>query len=86
VNNLKDYFYTDWAAMTLHDWLGMGTTIVVFFVMVGLYVYVFHPSNKERLEAHRFIPLDDEDGFRNHSFSKQSPEHSPKHAGMEEQK
>ena len=86
MNNLKDYFYTDWAAMTLHDWLGMGTTIVVFFVMVGLYVYVFHPSNKERLEAHRFIPLDDEDGFRNHSFSKPGPEHSPKHAGMEEQK
>jgi cytochrome c oxidase cbb3-type subunit 4 len=73
VNNLKDYFYTDWAAMTLHDWLGMGVTIVVFFVMVGLYVYIFHPSNKERLEAHRFIPLDD-----GPDFHEPLPEHSPK--------
>ena len=85
MNNLKDYFYTDWAAMTLHDWLGMVTTIVVFFVMVGLYVYVFHPANKERLEAHRFIPLD-EDMDDELDFSKAFPEHSPKHAGMEEQK
>lgn len=85
MNNLKDYFYTDWAAMTLHDWLGMGITIVVFFVMVGLYVYVFHPSNKERLEAHRFIPLD-EDMDDKPNFSKAFPEHSPKHTGMEEQK
>jgi cytochrome c oxidase cbb3-type subunit 4 len=85
VNKLKDYFYTDWGAMTLHDWLGMGVTIVVFFVMVGLYVYIFHPSNKERLEAHRFIPLD-EDMDDEPNFSKTFPEHSPKHAGMEEQK
>jgi len=61
VNDLKDYFHTDWAAMSLHDWLGLGITLVVFFVMIGLYVYVFHPSNKERLEAHRHIPLDDDD-------------------------
>ena len=86
MNNLKDYFYTDWAAMTLHDWLGMGTTIVVFFVMVGLYAYVFHPANKERLESHRFIPLDDGDDFPKHSFSNKSPEHSPKQARTEEQK
>ena len=86
VNNIKDYFQTDWAAMTLHDWLGMGITIVVFFVMVGLYVYVFHPSNKERLESHRFIPLDDGDDSPKHAVSRTSPEHSPKQAGMEEQK
>jgi len=77
VNNLKDYFYTDWAAMTLHDWLGMGVTIVVFFVMIGLYVYIFHPANKERFEAHRFIPLDDGPDFSNQSHEP-LPEHSPK--------
>ena len=60
MNSLKDYFHTDWAAMTLHDWLGLGITLVVFFVMIGLYVYIFHPSNKERLEAQRNIPLDDD--------------------------
>jgi cbb3-type cytochrome oxidase subunit 3 len=59
VNSIKDYFHTDWGSMTQHDWIGLTMTIVVFFVMVGLYVYVFHPSNKERLESQRHIPLDD---------------------------
>ena len=61
MDSLKEYFQTDWAAMTLHDWIGLGITIVVFFVMIALYVYVFHPSNKEKLESHRHIPLDDDD-------------------------
>jgi cytochrome c oxidase cbb3-type subunit 4 len=39
----------------------LGITIVVFFIMIALYIYVFHPSNKEKLEAHRHIPLDDDD-------------------------
>jgi cytochrome c oxidase cbb3-type subunit 4 len=60
VNKLEEFFHTDWSAMTLHDWLGMGITIVVFLVMVALYGYIFHPANKERLEAQRNIPLDDE--------------------------
>jgi len=86
VNSFKDYFHTDWAAMTLHDWLGMGITIVVFFVMIGLYVYVFHPANKERLESHRYIPLDDDElEFHGH-FSKRHPEHSLTQSGTEEQK
>jgi cytochrome c oxidase cbb3-type subunit 4 len=60
VNKLQEYFHTDWSAMTLHDWLGLGITIVVFVVMVALYLYIFNPANKERLEAPRNIPLDDE--------------------------
>ena len=60
MDSIKEYFHTDWAAMTLHDWLGLSITIVVFFVMVALYIYIFHPSNKEKLEAHRHIPLDDD--------------------------
>ncbi|MCF6339076.1 MAG: cbb3-type cytochrome c oxidase subunit 3 [Gammaproteobacteria bacterium] len=86
MNSLKDYFHTDWAAMTLHDWLGMGVTIVVFFVMIGLYVYIFHPANKERLEAHRYIPLDDDDTEFHERFSKRHPEYFPTHTGTEEQK
>jgi cytochrome c oxidase cbb3-type subunit 4 len=90
VNNLKDYFHTDWSAMTQHDWVGLIMTIVVFFVMVGLYLYVFHPANKERFESQRYIPLDDDDDMfskqaSHHRFN-QRPEHSPKHAGTEEQK
>ena len=81
MNNLKDYFHTDWSAMTQHDWVGLIMTIVVFFVMLGLYLYIFHPANKERLEKQRYIPLDDESDEHGHI-----PEHSPKHAGTEEQK
>ena len=82
MNNLKDYFHTDWSAMTQHDWLGLIMTIVVFFVMLGLYLYVFHPANKERFESQRYIPLDDEPLLSNRGAkqgSKQHPEHSPKH-------
>ena len=61
MDSVKEYFHTDWAAMTLHDWLGLGITIVVFFVMIALYVYIFNPSNKEKLESHRYIPLDDDE-------------------------
>ena len=60
MNKLQEYFHTDWSAMTLHDWLGLVITIVVFAIMVGLYLYIFNPANKERLEAGRNIPLDDE--------------------------
>jgi len=75
VNSIKDYFHTDWSAMTQHDWIGLIMTIVVFFVMVGLYVYVLHPSNKNRLESQRYIPLDDE-----HVFNNQVPDHFPEHS------
>jgi cytochrome c oxidase cbb3-type subunit 4 len=85
VNNLKDYFHTDWAAMTQHDWVGLIMTIAVFFVMVGLYAYVFHPSNKKRFEDQRYIPLDEHMDDES-DLHKQIPEHSPKHARMEEQK
>ena len=61
MERLNEYFQTYWSAMTLHDWLGLGITIVVFFVMVALYVYVFRPSNKAKWESHRYIPLDDDD-------------------------
>ena len=60
MDSVKEYFQTDWAAMTLQDWIGLGITIVVFIVMIALYIYVFHPSNKEKLESHRHIPLDDD--------------------------
>jgi cytochrome c oxidase cbb3-type subunit 4 len=57
---VSDYFSTDWGTMTLQDWLGLIVTIVVFLLMIGLYVFVFHPANKEKLEAQRHIPWDDD--------------------------
>lgn len=46
--------------MTPSDWVGVITTITVFLLMIGLYVYVFHPKNKARLESKRHIPIDDD--------------------------
>jgi len=60
VNSVQDFFHTDWDAMTQHDWLGLVITIVVFIIMIGLYFYILHPSNKERFEAYRHIPLNDD--------------------------
>lgn len=59
MNSLREYFHTDWSAMTLHDWLGLAITLVVFLLMIALYMYVFHPAHKERLESQRHIPLDE---------------------------
>lgn len=60
MTSLQEYFYTDWAAMTSHDWTGLILTVVTFFLMIGLYVYALHPKNREKLEAQRFIPLDED--------------------------
>jgi len=60
VNSIEDYFRTDWAAMTHNDWIGLIMTVAIFIVMIAIYVYALHPSNREKLEAQRFIPLDDD--------------------------
>ena len=60
MSNLKEYFHTDWAAMTVTDWVGTILTVVIFLLMVGLYVYVLRPKTRKRLEANRFIPLDED--------------------------
>jgi cytochrome c oxidase cbb3-type subunit 4 len=60
VSSLGDYFATDWAAMTSQDWVGTILTVVVSLLMVGLYFYALRPRNRDRLEAQRFIPFDDE--------------------------
>ena len=72
IEHIKDYFHTDWSAMTLHDWLGLAITIVVFLVMIALYVYIFHPANREKLEKQRYIPLD-EDAFTLYKSEREDP-------------
>ncbi len=57
---MMEYLQTDWAAMTLNDWIGTIVTVAVFFLMIWAYVYTFHPKNKEKLESQRHIPLDDD--------------------------
>ncbi|VAX01336.1 hypothetical protein MNBD_GAMMA20-1904 [hydrothermal vent metagenome] len=60
MTSLQEYFHTDWAALTSNDWVGLIMTVVVFFLMIAIYVYALHPSNREKLEAQRFIPLDED--------------------------
>jgi len=60
VSSLREYFHTDWAAMTLHDWIGLIVTVAAFLAMVWIYSYVFNPKNKERLESQRHIPFEEE--------------------------
>ncbi len=56
----QGYFYTDWSAMTSHDWAGLIITVVTFVLMVIAYFYVFRPKNKDKLEAQKYMLMDDE--------------------------
>lgn len=60
MDKLKEYFHTDWNAMTVQDWIGLGVTVVVFVAMVVIFIYIFHPANREKLEKHRDIPVDED--------------------------
>ena len=57
---MMDFFNTDWAAMTLNDWIGTIVTVAITFLMIWAYVYTFHPKNKEKFESLRHIPMDDD--------------------------
>ncbi len=59
MSSLIEYFHTDWEAMTTNDWIGTIITVVVFFLMLGLYIYVLMPKNKG-MESNKNIPIDDE--------------------------
>ncbi len=61
MNKLLEYFHTDWSAMTGTDWFGLVFTIIIFLLMVGLYFWVLNPKNKDKLESHRSMPLDDDE-------------------------
>ena len=60
MSSLLEYFHTDWEAMTANDWIGMILTVVVFLLMVVVYIYVLHPKNREKLEAQRHIPMEED--------------------------
>ncbi|MEJ2403203.1 MAG: cbb3-type cytochrome c oxidase subunit 3 [Candidatus Thiodiazotropha sp.] len=60
MNSLKEYFHTDWEAMTGNDWVGLTMTVVAFVLMIIVYFYALRPKNKDKLEQNRFIPMDDD--------------------------
>lgn len=65
MNNILDFFHTDWAAMTRSDWTGLVIVLVLFALMAGLYVWIFKPSNKAGFEQYRdFVNSDDDDVSR----------------------
>jgi cytochrome c oxidase cbb3-type subunit IV len=60
VSSIGDYLQTDWQAMTTNDWIGTILTVVIFLLMVGAYFYVFRPKNRDKLEAMKHIPFDED--------------------------
>ncbi len=60
MNSLLEYFDTDWQAMTTNDWIGTILTVVIFLLMLVAYFQVFRPKNRERLEARKRIPFDED--------------------------
>jgi cytochrome c oxidase cbb3-type subunit IV len=60
VSSLKEYFHTDWEAMTTNDWIGLSMTVVAFLLMIIVYFYALRPKNRDKLEKNRFIPMDDD--------------------------
>lgn len=60
MNSIIDYFSTNWSLMTLNDWIGMSATVIVFILMLGTYIYVFRSKNRDRLESHRFIIMNED--------------------------
>ena len=60
MTKLQEYFYTDWNGMTATDWFGLVLTVVVFIVLVVAYSWVLNPKNKDEIESHRTMILDDD--------------------------
>lgn len=58
---MSDYFSTNWSAMTAADWFGTILTVIIFFLMLGLYIWVLRPKNKDKFESHRTMLLEDEE-------------------------
>lgn len=61
MTKLQEYFHTEWSAMTGTDWFGLVLTVVVFLVIFVAYVWVLNPKNKEEIESHRTMLLDEND-------------------------
>lgn len=46
--------------MTVNDWIGTVLTVAIFLLMLVAYFQVFRPKNRERLEANKRIPFDED--------------------------
>jgi len=59
VTKLEEYFHTDWSAMTGTDWFGLVLTVIIFILMVIVYFWALNPKNKQEMESHRTMLLDE---------------------------
>ncbi len=60
MNSLKEHFHTDWSAMTATDWVGLSVTVGIFLALCAIYFYALRPKNRDRLEACRHIPFEED--------------------------
>ena len=61
MNSLIEFFSTDWDAMTHADWTGMVIVLVLTALMIGLYSWVFKPSNRDNFEQYRDFVIHNDD-------------------------
>lgn len=61
MSSLREYFMTDWEAMTRADWVGLVIVLVLSVLMFALYVWVFRPGNRDRFEQYRDFVNDNHD-------------------------
>jgi len=61
VNSIYEFFASDWEAMTRSDWIGLVIVLVLTALMIGLYVWIFKPANRDHFEQYRdFVNNDKE--------------------------
>jgi len=59
--SIRDFFSTDWGSMTHVDWTGLAIVLLLTALMIGLYVWTFRPSNRDKFEQHRDFVNQDKD-------------------------
>lgn len=47
--------------MTGTDWFGLVLTVIVFILMVVVFYWTYNPKNKQDLESHRTMLLDEDE-------------------------
>jgi len=50
--------------MTANDWIGLSITLTMFMLMSIAYVYTFRAKNRDKLESHRFIIMNEDSSYK----------------------
>ncbi|MDH3974294.1 MAG: cbb3-type cytochrome c oxidase subunit 3 [Deltaproteobacteria bacterium] len=64
MNSLIGHFSTNWSRLTTNDWIGLSATVIIFMLMTIAYAYTFRSKNREKLEAHRFIIMNEDSSYK----------------------